>query len=480
MKKQNQEGLTVKKEENFSEWFTQLIIKTELADYSSVSGCIILRPRAYQVWEKVKEACDKEFKKIKIQNAYFPLFIPEKAFEKEKEHVKGFAPEVAWVTQTGNTKLKEKLAIRPTSEAIMYESYAKWIRSWRDLPLLLNQWNNVVRWEFNNPVPFFRTREFLWNEMHTAFATEKEALAHGNKVIQKYNKVTEELMALPGIYGRKTDKEKFAGAIFTEKVHHYLPNGRIIEGTCFHYDGQNFAKAYGIKFLDKNEKENFVFQNTHAISTRMLGTMFAIHSDNKGLVIPPRIAENKIVIIPLLFKGKEKKVLEKAKEISKKLSKFSPILDEREEYSPGWKFSEWELKGIPIRIEIGPRDLEKASVIIVKRNTFEKVSIKIKDLQKQIPKILEEIQKELYEKAETELKNSIKKTEDKKELIKLIKDKKMVKVPLCGMEKCEDNLKADTEGAKVLFIDSKESSKNKKCIICRKPAEHIVYVGKSY
>jgi prolyl-tRNA synthetase len=480
MKKQNQEGLTVKKEENFSEWFTQLIIKSELADYSSVSGCIIFRPKAYQIWEKIKKSCDKEFKKIGVQNCYFPLFIPEKTFEKEKEHVKGFAPEVAWVTQAGNTKLKERLAIRPTSEAIMYESYTKWIRSWRDLPLLLNQWNNVVRWEFNNPVPFFRTREFLWNEMHTAFSTEKKALAHGYKVIQKYNKITQGLMALPGIYGRKTEKEKFAGAIFTEKTHHYLSNGKIIEGTCFHYDGQNFAKAYNIKFLDKNEKENLVFQNTHAISTRMLGTMFAIHSDNKGLVIPPEMAENKIVIIPLLFKGKEEKVLKKAKEISKKLSKFNPLLDNREDYSPGWKFSEWELKGIPIRIEIGPRDLEKNSAMVVKRNTSEKIQIKIKELQKQIPKILEDIQKELYEKAEKELKDSIKKTEDKKELIKFIKDKKMVKVPLCNLEKCEDVLKADTGGAKVLFIDSKESVKNKKCISCGKQADYFVYVGKSY
>jgi len=480
MKKKNQEGLTVKKEENFSEWFAQLMIKAELADYSSVSGCIILRPRAYQIWEKIKEMCDKEFKKIKIQNAYFPLFIPEKSFEKEKEHVKGFAPEVAWVTQTGNTKLKEKLAIRPTSEAIMYESYTKWIRSWRDLPLLLNQWNNVVRWEFNNPVPFFRTREFLWNEIHTAFATEKEALSHGKKVMDIYDKVTEGLMALPGIYGKKTEKEKFAGAVFTEKTHHYLPNGRIIEGTCFHYDGRNFAKAYNIKFLNKNETESLVFQNTHAISTRMLGTMFAIHSDNKGLVIPPRLAENKIVIIPLLFKGKEKKILEGAKKLSKKFSKFNPLLDTREEYSPGWKFSEWELKGIPIRVEVGPKDLEKNSVVIVKRNTSEKMNIKLEDLEKQIPKILEEIQKELYEKAEKELKHSIKKTENKRELIKFIKDKKMVKAPLCNAEKCEDVLKADTGGAKVLFIDSQKSAQNKKCVICGKPAEYVVYIGKNY
>ena len=476
--KKTTEGITIKKEEDMSEWFTQLMIKAELADYSSVSGCIIFRPSSYNLWEKIRNACDDEFKKIGVQNCYFPLFIPEKSFEKESEHIEGFAPEVAWVTHAGKTKLNEKLAIRPTSEAIMYESYSKWIRSWRDLPLLLNQWNNVVRWEFNNPIPFFRTREFLWNEMHTVFETEKEAIEHGKKVMKIYEKITKDLMALPGIYGRKTDYEKFAGAVFSEKMHHVLPNGKVIEGTCFHYDGQNFAKAYEIKFKDKNEKNNFVYQNTHAISTRMLGTMLAMHSDDKGLVIPPKIAENKIVIIPLLFKGKEKKVLEIAKRIEKELKKFSPILDAREEYSPGRKFSEWELKGIPIRIEIGPKDLEKNSVTIVKRNNLEKSQIKISEINKKIPIILEEMQEEIYNKAEKILKSSLRKTEDKKEMIKLIKEKKMIKVPLSNSEEVEEKLKEETS-AKTLFIDSEKIS-NQKCIISGKKADYWVYVGKTY
>jgi prolyl-tRNA synthetase len=480
MAKKSQEGLTVKKKDDFTEWFTQLMIKSELADYSSVSGCIIFRPASYMIWEKVREACDIEFKKIGIQNCYFPLFIPEKSFEKEAEHVEGFTPEVAWVTQAGNTKLNEKLAIRPTSEAIMYESYSKWIRSWRDLPLLLNQWNNVVRWEFNNPVPFFRTREFLWNEIHTAFATEEEALEHGKNVIKAYNKVTAELMALPGVYGRKTENEKFAGAVFSEKMHHIIPGGKIIEGTCFHYDGQNFAKAYDIKFKDKNEKDSYVYQNTHAISTRMLGTMFAMHSDDKGLVIPPRIAENKLVIVPIIIKGKEKKVLEVSEELKKELKKFNPILDLREDYSPGRKFSEWELKGIPLRIEIGPKDLEKDSVMIVKRNTFEKIQVKIKNLDKEIPKLFEDMQKELYENAEKLLKDSTKETQDEKELVKMIKEKNMVKVPLCNSEDCEDVLKADTKGAKVLFLDSESKIIKEKCIICGNKPDYWVYVGKTY
>ncbi|HTZ41699.1 MAG TPA: aminoacyl--tRNA ligase-related protein, partial [Candidatus Omnitrophota bacterium] len=327
------QGLTAKKE-NFSEWYQQLILKAGLADYSSVSGCIVFRPESYSIWENIVAECNKEFKKAGIKNCYFPLFIPEKAFEKEKEHVEGFIPEVAWVTQAGNTKLNEKLAIRPTSEAIMYESYSKWIRSWRDLPLRYNQWNNVVRWEFNNPVPFFRTREFLWNEGHSVFATEKEAIDEGKQIRAIYEKVVGEFMALPGIYGRKTEKEKFAGAVFSEKLHYFIPNGRVIEGPCFHHDGQNFARAYNIKFLDKKGKEEFAWQNTYAISTRMLGTMFAVHSDDNGLVIPPKLAENKVVIVPILFDREKSMILKTAGKIKEELQSFSPILDDREDYSP--------------------------------------------------------------------------------------------------------------------------------------------------
>jgi len=477
----SQEGLTIKKEENFGEWYQQLILKSGLADYSSVSGCIILKPDSYAIWEKIVFELNKEFKKAGIKNCYFPLFIPEKAFEKEKEHVEGFTPEVAWVTHAGNTKLNERLAIRPTSEAIMYESYAKWIRSWRDLPLRYNQWNNVVRWEFNNPVPFFRTREFLWNEGHSVFATEKEALEEGKQIRKIYEKITGEFMALPGIYGKKTEKEKFAGAVFSEKLHYIIPNGRVIEGPCFHHDGQNFAKAYGIKFLNKQEREEYAWQNTYAISTRMLGTMFAVHSDNKGLVIPPKLAENKLVIIPILFDKTKSKVLKEAEQIKKELEELSPILDDREDYSPGWKFNEWELKGIPLRIEIGPKELEKGQVMITKRNDNEKLFIKIKSLKAEVPKILEQIQKELYRAAEKLLKSNIEKAENKKELINFIKNKKMVLTAMCSSEKCEDILKEETEGAKTLFIDPKETSvKNKKCVICGKPAKYWIYTGKTY
>jgi len=477
----NQEGINAKKEDDFTEWFTQLMLKAELADYTKVSGCIVYRPLAYALWEKIVQETDKEFKKLKIQNTYFPMFIPESLFQKEGDFVKGFAPEVAWVTHGGNTKLGERLAVRPTSEAIMYDSYSKWIRSWRDLPLLINQWNNVVRWEFNNPVPFFRGREFLWNELHTCFSTEKETLEHGEKVMKAYNKITEELMAIPGIYGEKTESEKFAGGVFSKKVHTYLPNGKILEGTCFHHDGQNFAKAYEIKFKNKEGKEDFVWQNTHAISTRMLGGMLALHSDDKGVVIPPRIAPNKIVIVPLLFKDSKEKILKEAEKIEKELEEFSPLLDQREEVSPGWKYNEWELKGIPIRIELGPRDLEKKEVQVKVRVEDQKRTIKIKDLKKEIPKLLEEMQNTLYKNAEKLLTKNQKKTEKKEEMLKYLKEKQLVKVPMCKKPECEDILKTETQGAKVLFIDQEnESTKNKKCIICNKQADYWVYVGKTY
>ncbi len=475
-----QAGLTAKKSENFSEWFQQIILKADLADYTSVSGCMVFKPTAWAIWEKIREETNKEFKKIGVQNVYFPLFIPESLLSKEEEHVEGFAPEVAWVTHGGNTKLGERLAVRPTSESIMYDLYSKWIRSWRDLPLLYNQWNNVVRWEFKHPILFLRTREFLWNELHSVFSSEKEAIKHGKKVMKAYNKITENLMALPGFYGRKTDKEKFAGAVFSEKMHHYLPNGKVIEGTCFHYDGQNFAKAYDIKFKTKEEKEEYAYQNTHAISTRMLGTMFAIHSDDRGLIIPPKLAPNKIVIVPIKFE-KNEKILKKAKEISKKLSKYNPVLDERLEVTPGYKFNEWELRGIPLRIEIGPNDLKKNQVVIVRRDNQKKIKVKNKDLRKKIETELENIQKELFKKANELLQRNLSKAESLQDAVKKIRQKKVVLVPLKNSREAEDILKDKTKGAKTLCRPTSQPEiKGKKCIVSGEQADYWVYIGKSY
>jgi len=478
-KEKDMKGLTADKDE-FSEWFTQIMLKADLADYSAVSGSIILKPGAYVLWEKIVSETDKRFKKLGIENVYFPLLIPERLLKKEQEHVEGFAPEVAWVTHVGNTELKERLAIRPTSEAIMYESYAKWIRSWRDLPLKYNQWNNVVRWEFKHPIPFLRTREFLWNEGHTVYASKKEAEAEGKSIINLYKEICEDYMALPSLIGRKSEKEKFAGAEYTISMEFYMPNGKAIQGPDFHHDGDNFAKAYGIEFLDKDGKKKYVQQNTFAISTRMLGVMFAIHSDSKGLILPPNIAKNKVVIVPILFEDSKKEVLEEARKLEGKLKKFGVILDDREEYKPGFKFNEWDLKGIPIKIEIGPKDLAKKEVVISRRDTGQKKSYRVADLDKVIPKLLDDIQDKLFEKAKKSLYDNIEETDDLEEMKRALEYKKILFVPLCGNENCEDNLKHKSGGAKVLNIPENQPKKEAKCIICGKDSEYWGYVGKSY
>ena len=294
-------GITAKKEKDFSEWYSQLIIKSGLVDYTSVSGCFAYRPYGYSIWEKIVKEVDARLKKLGVQNVYFPLLIPEKLLKKEQQHVKGFAPEVAWVTEAGNTKLDERLAIRPTSETIMYDSYSKWIRSWRDLPIKYNQWNSVVRWEFKHPTPLIRTREFLWCEGHSAFATRKEAEQEINEMMQLWADVTENLLALKGVSGMKSEAEKFAGALASYSIEYLLPNGKTAQGPDAHFDGQNFAKAFDISFLDKNGKRVYAWQNTWAITTRMIGIMAMVHGDDSGLVLPPRIAPIQAVIIPITF-----------------------------------------------------------------------------------------------------------------------------------------------------------------------------------
>lgn len=470
-------GISADKDE-FSDWFTQIMLKADLADYSSVSGCIIYKPTSYALWENLRDEVDKRFKKMGVQNVYFPLFIPEKNFGKLKDHTEGFAPEVAWVTEAGGSKLSERLAVRPTSEAIMYESYAKWIRSWRDLPLIYNQWNNVVRWEFKHPVPFLRGREFLWNEGHSVYATKKEAEAEMPKIIGIYKDVCEKYLALPSLIGKKSDKEKFAGADYTVSMEFFMPNGKAIQGPDWHHDAQHFSKAYGISFLNKEGKKEFAYQNTWAITTRMLGVMFAVHSDAKGLILPPKIARDKVVIVPILFEESKAKVLEKAREIAKSLGS-GVLLDDREEYKPGHKFAEWELKGIPIRIEIGPKDLESKKVNVIRRDTGNKEVVSIKDLKNKVSSMLEDMQESMFKKAQNLLFNGIVEVDSLVKLEKVLKDKKITLAPHCGVVGCEDELKAKT-GAKVLNIPDKQPSKKSNCIVCSNESKYWCYVGKSY
>jgi prolyl-tRNA synthetase len=475
-------GITVKKEEDFSEWYTQVIQKADLADYSAVSGCIVYKPNSYSIWEVIKDVTDKKFKAVGIKNAYFPLFIPESLLQKEAKHIEGFAAEVAWVTHAGNSKLAERLAIRPTSETIMYDSYSKWIRSHNDLPLRINQWNNVVRWEFKHPTPFLRGREFLWNEGHTCFANKEEAETEGPEIIGIYDDVCKNYLAMPSLIGRKSEKEKFAGAEYTTSMEFIMPNGKSIQGPDFHHDGQNFSKPFEISFTNEKGEKEYVWQNTWAISTRMIGVLIAMHGDNKGLVLPPKLASTQVVIVPILFEDSKKNILKEANDIKKKLEKkgISVHLDNRENYSPGWKFNEWELKGIPVRIEFGPKDLEKKKAMVVRRDNGEKQHLDLTAIADEVSLVLDNIQTSLFEKAEKVLQESITKVENMKEAKKALEAKKIIFAPWCGSVECEDNFKEATGAKSLNSPEEQPDIKNKKCFACEEKANAWFYLGKSY
>ena len=479
MEKKSKEGLTAKKEEDNARWYEEVCLKSELAEFSQVKGTMIIRPRGYFIWEKIQEYFNKNIiEKTKCENAYFPLFIPESFFKKEAEHAKGFQPEVAWI-DSKLTQPGERLAIRPTSETIIYDSYSKWIRSYKDLPLRINQWCNIVRWETEATKLFLRSREFLWQEGHCVYETEKECDKETLQYIELYKKLCEELLALPVLIGKKTEKEKFAGAKYTFTIESFMPDGKALQCGTSHNLGQGFAKAFNIEFLGKDEKKHLPWQNSWGISTRLIGAVIMMHSDNKGLVLPPKIAKNQIVIIPILFDKEKENILKETQKISKQLSKFNPILDDREDHSPGWKFSEWELKGIPLRIEIGPKDLEKESVTIVKRNTGEKSQLKIKDLEKKIPKLLDEIHNELFENAKKFLESSIIEAKNWNEFANGIKNKKIVKTEFCNETSCENNIKEKTgASSRCIPLDSKKILG--KCFSCGKPAKSEIYFARSY
>lgn len=476
-------AITVEKEKDMSEWYVQVIQKAELADYSKVSGCIVYRPKSYEIWEAIQEFFDLKIKKSGVKNCYFPLLIPESLLTKEKNHVEGFAPEVAWVDYGGDTKLGERLAVRPTSETIMYDSYSKWIRSYRDLPLRLNQWNSVVRWEFKHATPFLRGREFLWQEGHTVFATKEEAIAEVYEILDYYASIYEDLLAVPVDKGRKSIGEKFAGADLSTTCETFLIDGKAIQACTSHHLGQNFAKAFDITFLDKDQKKQYVYQNSWGYSTRSIGAMIMVHSDNKGFVLPPRVAVEKAVIVPLLFKGKEESVLKSAKEIAASLGdKIGAIVDDRKEYSPGFKFSEWELKGIPIRIEIGPRDLENGVCILTRRDTSEKKEVKIKDVKKEVDKLLEDIHTNLYNKAKKFMKEATVEVNNFKDFENAIANKKRCLVPWAEDVKSEEEIKEKT-GAKSSCIPiefEKKSLKGVKCFYSGKFATVWAYFCKSH
>ena len=480
--KEAQQGLTVRKSEDFNEWYNQVVLKADLIDYSSVSGCIIFKPNSYSIWEKIQSVFDAKIKKSGHKNCYFPMFIPESLLKKEAEHFEGFTPEVAWVTQGGNSALNERLAIRPTSETVMYESFAKWVRSWRDLPLLLNQWNSVVRWEFKHAKPFLRTREFLWQEGHTAHASAEEAEREVMQQLFEYVDLIENYMAIPVIAGKKTDKEKFAGAVYTTTVEAFMPDGKALQMGTSHMLGQNFSKVFGIKFLDKDEQEKNAHTTSWGLSTRTIGAIVMAHGDDKGLVVPPRLAPVQIVVVPIVFKENREKVMEKAKEIVKKIKSknYSVEFDDRDSYTPGWKFNEWELKGVPLRIEIGPRDVEADQMVFVRRDTNEKIVVKTKDLDKKIEQTLDEIQNNLFAKAKEHLSKSVVEVHNFSDFVETIKNKKMSKAMFCGSIGCEDQIKDKTEGATCRCIPFEQKPAKGHCVQCGKEAKFWAIFGKGY
>ncbi|RLG50576.1 MAG: proline--tRNA ligase [Thermoproteota archaeon] len=476
-------GVTVKKSENFSEWYTQTVLKSEMADYAPTKGCIIFREYSYAIWEKIQQIVDKKIKEKGHKNAYFPLFIPESLLRKEAEHFEGFVPECAWVTIGGDKKLEERLAIRPTSETIIYSMYAKWIKSWRDLPVKLNQWCNIVRWETKATKPFIRTREFLWQEGHTAHATKEEADQQVMEILEIYRDLMENYLAIPVLAGKKSEREKFAGALYTTTLEALMPDGRALQMGTSHNLGQKFAKVFEIKFIGQDEKEHYVWQTSWGISTRLIGAVVMVHGDDRGLVLPPKIAPIQVVIIPIFYKEVEMEaILKKAKEILRILQEngISALLDDRTEYTPGWKFNHWELKGVPLRIEIGPKDLEKGEITLARRDTFERISKKEEEMLKTVKRTLEEIQENLFKRAKQFLDTHITEVKSYEEFKEVLRTKGgFIKASWCSSSECEERIKEET-GATIRLIPFEKEEPFSNCIYCGREAKVVAYFAKAY
>lgn len=469
------------KEKDFSQWYVDVVRKTELADYTTIKGCMVIRPYGYGLWENMQAGLDRRIKETGHKNAYFPLFIPESLLKKEAEHVKGFAPELAWITEGGSQKLEERLAIRPTSEAIICSLYSKWVRSWRDLPILINQWVNIVRWEKVTRL-FLRTTEFLWQEGHTAHKNEQEAEEETLKILnQVYRDYIENDLAIPVIVGRKTEKEKFAGALHTYTLEALMTDGKVLQAGTSHNLGQNFAKAFNIKYLDEDQQEKYVWQTSWGTTTRLIGALVMVHGDDRGLNLPPKVAPVQVIIIPIMFDKTKKEVRNKAEDIITILKKdFRVEIDGRDEYTPGWKFNEWEMKGVPLRLEIGPKDLAKGQVMVVRRDTGEKMAVKEEKLVETVEKLLNNIQENLFNKAKSFLQKNIREVSDYNKFKEVIEKKRgLIKTYWCGNKDCEDKIKEETK-ASIRCIPFEQEEASGKCIYCGKESSTLVYFARAY
>ncbi len=463
-------------EEDFAQWYTDVVKKAELIDYSSVRGCMILRPNGYAIWENIQKELDARFKATGVENVYMPMFIPESLLQKEKDHVEGFAPEVAWVTYGGGQELPERLCVRPTSETLFCDFYANIIQSYRDLPKLYNQWCSVVRWE-KTTRPFLRTTEFLWQEGHTAHATAEEAEERTEQMLHLYADFCEEVLAIPMIRGKKTEKEKFAGAAATYTIEALMHDGKALQAGTSHNFGDGFARAFNIQYSDKDNKLKYVHQTSWGMTTRLIGAIIMVHGDNSGLVLPPLVAPTQVMIIPIA--QHKEGVLEKAEELRGRLKDFRVKVDDSDK-SPGWKFSEQEMRGIPMRIEIGPKDIEANQAILVRRDTGEKITVSLNELESKVKEILKNIQKEMLEKARKHLNSHIYVATNYEEFKDIVANKPgFIKAMWCGEEDCENKIKEDTTATSRCMPFEQEQLSGT-CVCCGRPAKKMVYWGKAY
>jgi len=483
-KKQKQNKEFVKeitpKNVDYSQWYIDVILKTKMMDYAPMKGFMAIRPFGFAIWEKIQEQLDRRFKDTGHENAYFPTFIPQSLLQKEADHVEGFAPELAWVTKGGNEILNEPLAVRPTSEAIICDFYSRWIQSWRDLPVLINQWCNVVRWE-KSTRPFLRTSEFLWQEGHTCHRTEEEAEEETLQMLEVYREFLETEMAIPAIAGRKTEREKFAGALRTYCVEALMTDGRALQAGTSHNLGQHFAKVFDITFLDQDDQLKHIWQTSWGVSTRLVGALIMVHGDDRGLILPPRMAPTQVVIVPILSKKEKERVLESVRELEIQLKQDLRVkLDDREEYSPGWKFNDWEMKGTPVRIEVGPKDLDKGHVVMARRDTGEKEFVKREEVPARLKELLEQIQNDMLEKAIEFRKANTRTGDDYEEFKRLMETERgLYLAPWCGEDDCEEKVKNETK-ATIRCLPFDTEVPGEKCFACGEKAVAAAYFARAY
>jgi len=463
-------------EVDFAQWYTDVVKKAELIDYSSVKGCMAIKPAGYAIWENIQSELDRRFKNVGVENVYMPMFIPESLLQKEKDHVEGFAPEVAWVTHGGLEPLQERLCVRPTSETLFCDFYSRDIQSYRDLPKLYNQWCSVVRWE-KTTRPFLRSREFLWQEGHTAHATAQEAEERTEQMLHLYADFCEEVLAMPVIRGQKTDKEKFAGAEATYTIEALMHDGKALQSGTSHNFGSGFAKAFDIQYSDKENKLQYVHQTSWGMTTRLIGAIIMVHGDDNGLVLPPRIAPTQVIIVPV--QQQKEGVLDKAYELKEVLSNYKVKVDDSDK-SPGWKFSECEMRGIPVRVEIGPRDISENQAVLVRRDTHEKITVSLDEIDSKVGELLETIQNDMLERARIHRDVHTYEATDMDTFVKTVEEKPgFVKAMWCGSQECEDKIKEIT-GATSRCMPFKQETLADTCVCCGKPAVKMVYWGRAY